>query len=142
MTTIGKMKTGAMIAVMSIGMTAAAPARAFDGEDLLGVIVGLAAIAAINGSLKDDDRGKAHRSYRQHRSRILPEACLRRVETRRGVRDVLGARCLERSGIRTARLPDRCERRIERRHGVRRVFGVRCLQKAGYRIGWDRARRY
>ena len=150
---LGKIRSASMIAIVSLGVTSAAPAQAADTEDILGVIVGLAAIAAIADRAKDDDRGKVHRSYRDNRSIrhynskkrnrfVLPEHCLRRSETRRGLRTVLPVRCLERSGVRTSRLPHRCERRAELRRGVRNVFGARCRQRVGYTVGQRHNRRW
>ncbi len=150
---LGRLNRILAIAILASGTVFAAPAKALDGEEVIGVIIGLAALAAISNELRDDKddevKPKHHRSqerfrdrpyygrdtFRQRGFRVLPEACLRRVETARGHRNVLGIRCLERNGIRTARLPERCERNVLTRRGDRVVFGARCLRNAGYEIG-------
>ena len=152
MNLLGRINKCLAIGLLVSGTVMAAPAKALDGEEVVGVIIGLAALAALSNELNDDKdkavhqhRYKPHGQYRDRqfhgqrtfhrRARVLPDACVRRVETPRGYRNILAARCLERNGIRTARLPDRCERQFYGNRGARYGYGVRCLRNAGFDIG-------
>ncbi|MEM9343339.1 MAG: hypothetical protein AAGA87_09850 [Pseudomonadota bacterium] len=126
---------------LALNPMASAPAQAGDAKDVLGVIVGLAALAAIANEIDNnrDNRARSrvvirNNNHTRHRSRVLPSQCLRTLETDRGFRNVLRARCLERNGVRTARLPDRCERTVQTRRGFGTAFAARCLQRQGFAI--------
>ena len=126
---------------IALNPMASAPAHAGDAKDALGVIIGLAALAAIANEI-DNNRTTRHSGatrnaiiIRNHnRARVLPAQCVRRFDTNQGPRNILRARCLERNGIRTARLPDRCERTIQTRRGFGTGFAARCLQRQGFAI--------
>ena len=129
---------------MALNPMASAPAQAGDTKDAIGIILGLAALAAIANEIDDNRASRHNRASRnsviirnnnqRHRARVLPAQCLRTLETDRGLRNVLRARCLERNGVRTARLPDRCERTIQTRRGFGTGFAARCLQRQGFAI--------
>lgn len=134
--------TSCLAIALALG-TGARPAAALEGEELLGLIIGLGALAAIGNELADrrDERAKPapavpHARYRhaRPRHRALPAACLRTVDTYRGERRVFGARCLARNDVRLARLPDRCRFDIRTNRGFRPVYGSRCLRREGYTV--------
>ncbi len=69
-----------------------------------------------------------------HRDRVLPASCLRVIDTDHGQRRAVGAPCLQRNGVNTARLPDRCEGSVRTPRGRVDAWGARCLTRAGYRF--------
>ena len=135
----------AAICVTAIG---AGPARAgdYDTERALAAILGLAVIGAIIADNKRDDRAVTrNRPYRveprplprrAHRANVLPEQCLRRIETDTGrTARILGQRCMQRHYAYTDSLPDRCERRVYSANGkLRRGWSARCLNRQGYQL--------
>ena len=146
------------ITALSLTFATAAPVQAngFDREDVGKLLIGLAAIAALNVAIQKsnrDDRADEptqtvnHRSSRNNswadlnRSRQrdnarnwdLPRECLRNVETRFGTQRMFGKRCLERNYARVNRLPDRCAVRVYTSNGPRRGFDPLCLREQGFR---------
>jgi hypothetical protein len=69
-----------------------------------------------------------------HRERVLPASCLRVIDTDHGQRRAVGAPCLQRNGVNTARLPDRCEGSVRTPRGRVDAWGAGCLTRAGYRF--------
>ncbi len=146
------------ITALSLTFATAAPVQAngFDREDVGKLLIGLAAIAALNVAIQNnnrDDRADEptqtvnHRSNRNNswadlnrprqrdnaRNRDLPRECLRNVETRFGTQRMFGKRCLERNYARVNRLPDRCAVRVYTSNGPRRGFDPLCLREQGFR---------
>jgi hypothetical protein len=146
------------ITALSLTFASAAPAQAngFDREDVGKMLIGIAAIAALNAAIqsnKRDDRAaersepvqhrtnrsnnswadlNRHRGHDQARNRDLPRECLRSVKTRFGTQRLFGQRCLERNYARVNRLPNRCAVRIYTADGPRRGFDPLCLREQGF----------
>ena len=150
------------ITALSLTFASAAPVQAngFDREDVGKLLIGIAAIAALNAAMENnkrseradaraDDRAQTadHRSNRRAnswadlnrprqrdhaRNRDLPRECLRSVETRFGTQRMFGQRCLERNYPRVDRLPDRCAVRVYSSNGPRRGFDPLCLREQGF----------
>lgn len=147
------------ITALSLTFGTAGPVQAngFDREDVGKLLVGIAAIAALNAAVENnkrseraDDRTQTvdHRSNRHTnswadlnrsrqrahaRNRDLPRECLRSLETRFGTQRMFGQRCLERNYARVNRLPDRCAVRVYTSNGPRRGFDPLCLREQGFR---------
>ena len=144
----------ALAITIALGVVAPRPAQAENGEAIVGVIVGVAALALIAKAIEDnreEEKARAQRATRvdatpnstrinrhgQHsrlynRSRILPDQCFRTIETRSGVRRVFGQRCLQRNGVNTARLPGACAFQVRTQRGIRTVYAGRCLRQNGW----------
>lgn len=114
----------AAVALVAVG---SAPARAGQLTDFEKGLLGLLAVGVIVKLIEDDRR-------RGGNGRVLPASCEFDVHTRDGWRRVLGQRCLEDAGVRTARLPSQCAFEVRTDWGRRTVYGSRCLQNAGWRI--------
>lgn len=151
-----QMMLAGAITLMTMG-SATTQARAMDGQDALGVLIGAVAVGALANSISDtrdegirdvaearDWRrdgsrlyGNGHRPRHDRlgrRGRHLPEACLTTYRGHRGLRAALDRRCLRHKGVRVNRLPDRCERQVRTRRGTRKVYALQCLDRHGYRI--------
>lgn len=162
----------AVALLIALGVGAPKPAQAADGEAIIGVIAGVAAVALIAKAIEDerdeekakskratniyqgprttriyrhdDDRAfhRGHSGTRIHRfnhssriynaGRVLPDRCLRLIETRGGTRRAFGQRCLQRNGVNLARLPNDCAFRLRTDRGTRTFFGGRCLRQRGW----------
>ena len=150
--------------VLAVSLALAATprqAQAANGEEVLGLLAGLAVLAIIANELDDDDekatpkpkkKKQAHyedrsrnkkgyyyenryRDQRQHSARrALPERCLWSNRTNVGPPRVFSARCLRRAGVNIDRLPNRCAFRLDTDRGPRRVYGARCLRRSGWQI--------
>jgi len=107
------------------GLTSVAtPARSDTTEDLMRLLLGIAAIAIVVHAVDD-------RRTPRHISRwVLPDACMETVRVRSRHVDVYNARCLERSGYRS--LPQYCQVPMRTDRGERRSFLAQCLYDAGY----------
>ncbi|MEM9709178.1 MAG: hypothetical protein AAF871_10340 [Pseudomonadota bacterium] len=141
-----------LVPVLATGLafgSAPRPAEAAEAGEVAAIIGALVIAGAVIAS---QNRAEAQTSTRnvtvnssgrpfglRSRNAVLPETCLRRFETRRGVRSFAGARCLERAGINTARLPNDCEVLVRTNRGLREAFRQRCLERDGFRFG-QRAR--
>ncbi len=153
------------ITALSIALTpATAPAESrLEGQEILGLLLGLGALAAIVNEVRDRDEVRpATRTYRapirqsrlpapvyeefwydrqerrknqrfSRHTRLLPSNCIRPDVTLRNSR-VLGDPCLRRFDVQTRRLPEQCRHRVNTRSGWRTVFRVRCLRKSGYEV--------
>lgn len=117
-------------AALVLGPAGARPAQALDEKELLGLLAGVAALAIIKKEL--DDRKDEKRAAA---ARVLPGDCVFRLEDRAGrIRDVLGPRCLQRSGVNLARLPDQCLREVRTTRGWRNAYARPCLERAGWQV--------
>mgnify|MGYP001824587687 FL=1 len=146
------------IAAISLTFASMAPAQAngLDREDIGKLLIGIAAIAALNAAIdnnKRDDRTEARntqtqttnhndrswadlnrsRQYNNNRGRVLPRECLRTVDTRFGVQRMFDRRCLNRNYDRVNRLPDRCAVRVYTTNGPRSGYDPLCLREQGFR---------
>ncbi|MEO1789968.1 MAG: hypothetical protein AAFR34_09705 [Pseudomonadota bacterium] len=144
----------ALALAIALGVAAPRPAQAENGEAIVGVIVGVAALALIAKAIEDnreEEKARTQRATRFHatpnvtrqhrhghqsriynRARILPDQCFRTIETRSGVRQVFGQRCLQRNGVNTARLPGACAYQVRTQRGIRTVYAGRCLRQNGW----------
>ncbi len=130
---------------------AATPSQAADAGDVLGAVVGIAALAAIansidngrNDNLRETNRGQidffnGKRGVRgvPHRrnARVLPSRCLRVLDGQRRNTIVFPERCLNRNGVSDRALPLRCERQVRTSRGRLDVFGARCLANHGWQL--------
>ena len=145
------------LTALSLTFATAAPAQAqgFDREDVGKLLIGIAAIAALNVAIQSNNRDDStpatqarnnrnnswadlnrprHRNdTRNARNRDLPRTCLRGIETRFGTQRMFVQRCLERNDVRVNRLPNRCAVRVISTNGPRRGFDPLCLREAGFR---------
>lgn len=66
----------------------------------------------------------------------LPAECLKRIETRNGMRRIFAKRCLQRNYHWVNRLPKECRVRVRDRAGHKRNrgFAAWCLKRHGYRL--------
>lgn len=135
---------------IALSPVSAMPAKATDAGDLIGAVLGIAAIAAIANEVRDDRSGRDtpasrragskpawrhdDRRHERHRARVLPGECLRVTEGRRDDRIVFPEQCLNRAGIRDRDLPGRCETRLRTRSGRLDVYRARCLADAGWSL--------
>ena len=152
------------VTAASLALASPAQAGGLDREDVGKLLIGLAAIAALNAAIEnhgskarpglptrahdrsrhnipDAQRGDAGRWAdlgRQTNRRVIPHDCLRRVETRFGTQRMFGRRCLERNYTYVDSLPNRCAVRVYTSNGPRRGFDPLCLREQGYRT--DRRR--
>lgn len=149
------------ITALSLTLATTTPARAngFDREDVGKLLIGIAAIAALNAAVESnrrEDRAAEpaapaqHRTHRDNswsdlsrdrqrdhaRNGNLPRECLRSVETRFGTQRLFARRCLERNYARVNRLPERCAVRIYTTNGPRSGFDPHCLREQGFRATW------
>jgi|TARA_B110000503_G_C6788301_1_gene266176 hypothetical protein len=131
---------------LTLGMTSLAPTPAqanMSNEQAWGALLGLLIVGAAIHENRDSRPEPApvvterpNVTQRPNRN-MLPEQCLRRIETRRGetVR-MFGRRCMRNNYRGFNRLPDHCERTVRTDNGRRSGFVPRCLRQAGYR--WNR----
>ncbi len=143
--------------IIALSLTLATPLQAggLDRDDVGKLILGIAAIAALNAALENrrEDRSttqvrdrdmraprvspnNANRwsdLNRQTNRRVIPHACLRNIETRFGTQRMFGLRCLERNYNHVNSLPDRCAVRVYTNNGPRRGYDPLCLREQGYR---------
>ncbi len=148
--------TAVTATALALGPVATAPASAADTKDVLGALLGIAALAAIAHEVKEnkaernrttrrvynDDGyyyggdGYRDRSWdrRDRQAKVLPGECLRVLDNGRHDGIVFPARCLSRNGVRTRELPDRCETQVRTREGRIDVYRARCLADAGWTL--------
>lgn len=130
-------------------------ANGLDREEVGKILIGLAAIVALNAAIKNNNRRDEmtapavtpvqrgiHRDNdwaalsRQHGSndrRTVPSACLQTVDTRFATQRLYGQHCLERNYRHVNSLPERCAVRFYTSAGPVRGFDPLCLQEHGYR---------
>lgn len=146
------------ITALSLTFASATPTYAdgMDREDIGKLLIGLAAIAALNAALENNNRREernaptpqpAHRGInrnndwsglnRQHQNSnarwVIPHQCLQTVDTRFGAQRLFGQRCLERNYRQVDRLPDRCVVRLYTTNGPVSGYDPQCLRDQGYR---------
>lgn len=152
--------------VTAVSLTLASPAQAgnLDRDDVGKLLFGIAAIAALNSIIENNERRSTARAAapkqqstqvhdrsweRRHaptdhgqrwsnlsgrsNARIVPFACLRRVETRFGNPRIFTKRCLDRNYRHAANLPRRCAVRLYSNNGPVSGFDPACLRQQGYR---------
>lgn len=152
----------AIVVTSAIAITgfSAAPARA--GQDdvnkALAALAGLAVLGVVIHNVREDDkkskprvidrrygpddrfreevrRGEKPRPLpRRANRKLLPQQCLRSVETREGRMHVFGQRCLERNYRFADSLPRKCEQKFRTDRGKRMGYGARCLSRRGYAL--------
>lgn len=152
----------ATIAAVAIAITgfSAVPARA--GNDDLGkalaALAGLAVLGVVIKNARDDDKRQSHPPRNDvyghgygsgrddfdgvrprplpHRAnqKLLPQQCLRSVNSWEGRQRVFGQRCLERNYNFTQRLPRECLRRFQTDRGRGIGYEARCLSHYGYEL--------
>lgn len=130
-------KLTAAIAAAAVALTSmiATPAAAISDEDALKLLLGALAVGVIVQNLNDNNNRRApSRSHYSPRGRVIPGECVFDIRTRRGPKEVVGERCVARSGFR-AELPSACAIDIRGDRRDRTVYGVNCLRERGFRIG-------
>lgn len=146
------------ITALSLTFATAAPVNAngLDRDDVGKIVFGLAALAVLNAAIQNNraddinstavhqpaqrgvDRNQSWSNLNRPRQRghphnaVLPQECLRDVETRYGTQRLFVQRCLERNHIQVNRLPDRCAVRLFTTNGPRNGFDPLCLREQGY----------
>lgn len=144
------MRKQSIIAVVSAAMllTSGAPAFAAEkeGEQLGRILFGLAAVAAVSHILQQQERATPtaptrqrqgrpatrNQSTRVDRTKIIPQSCLRTVETRFGDYRMYGARCMTRNFAFASRLPAQCQVQVYTASGQRSGYDPLCLREDGY----------
>ncbi|MCB2128364.1 MAG: hypothetical protein KDE03_04635 [Rhodobacteraceae bacterium] len=130
-----------MTAGLSLVLTLAAPAQAFDNtqSNALSLLLGAATIGLILNDAKkgtSDNRryGDDQRYHAGRNHRVLPLQCAFPLSDRKGRRsDVLSERCLAGYGL-DRRLPQSCAFDIRDRRGRLTVYDAKCLTRSGYKI--------
>ena len=152
----------AIIVTSAIAITgfSAAPARA--GQDdmtkALAALAGLAVLGVVIHKVREDNKKRKPRVIdrrygpedrlredvrrgveprplpRRVNRKLLPQQCLRSVESREGRMRVFGQRCLERNYRFTDSLPRKCEQKFRTDRGKRVGYGARCLSRKGYAL--------
>jgi hypothetical protein len=141
--------------VLALSPVATVPAKAAETRDIIGAIIGIAAIGAIAHQISKNrkeqrgqpDRRKTYDDRRQWRhddrrghgngyrqARVLPGQCLRVLDGGRQDGIVFPERCLWQSGVRRDRLPRHCETQIQTYRGPVDVYPARCLARAGWTL--------
>ena len=145
------------ITALSLSLATPVQAGGLDREEVGKLLIGLAAIAALNAALenrrdnrRNDQAAPVHDRdmraprvtpnhndwaglSRQTSRRVLPSACLQNIETRFGTQRMFGRRCLERNYDHASSLPERCAVQVYTNDGPRRGFDPFCLRDQGYR---------
>jgi len=140
---------------LALSPVASVPARAADTRDIVGAIIGIAAIGAIAHQINknrkeqrgqpdrrktyDDGRHWRHddrRGYGRDRrdARVLPGQCLRILDGGRHDGIVFPESCLRQSGVHYGQLPRHCETQIRTYRGTVDVYPARCLARAGWTL--------
>lgn len=144
----------ALAAALTLGGGAATPARAAEGEQILGLLLGLGTLYAIGRALEDSQASAASRapvlpetirpgpSFRHDPAttwlRSRPEDCLARFDTRQGTLRGYGAECLARADVRVDRLPRNCAIRAHIGNRPRTIYAARCLELEGIDLAQGR----
>ncbi len=129
-----KLISTVVAAALALSTMIATPAAAISTDEAraLRIILGIAAVGLIIKEIEDNNNDR-NRPTHSSRSRAIPVQCVFEVRTKRGWRDVVGQRCVERSGYRRD-LPAACGFEIRGDHGRRTVYGVECLRDRGVRV--------
>lgn len=138
-TMIMKTLTAGVLAA-SLAITSLSPTQASAGlsDDEVAGLLTLLFLGAVIHNNRNNDPAPVPQPVRPRADdnwRVLPLACLQRIENRRGqtVR-FFGQRCLTRSYNYVSRLPQACHIQFRTENGQRRQgFSARCLRDAGFR---------
>ncbi|MBE0414310.1 hypothetical protein [Yoonia sp.] len=150
----------AALTALSLTFATVSPAQAqgISREEAGKLLIGLAAIAALNAALENrkpkpqppaaqvnnrpdwapqGHRGNDWSSLQQKEKQkkghnALPATCLQDVENRFGSQRMFVQRCLERNYRHVDRLPARCAVRVYTNNGPREGFDPLCLRQAGF----------
>jgi hypothetical protein len=138
------------------------PARADNTKEVLGLILGIAAVYAIGRtiqqsntdasapvtrrivpeairpdavmtSIRPQPRRSVPWSEREFR-REVPSECLYRFDTQNGPVDGLGAECLANTMHRADRLPGECVVTTRIGRADRRIYSANCLERRGWKL--------
>lgn len=127
---------GLMALSLTVTPIAAAPAHA-DGRDVVEALVGIAALLVIVDKLDGDNdkqtSNKVYRTTKTHKAHRLPRGCVRQVQVKGKIRNVVLDRCLDRHGFHR-HLPQSCEMPRVSRHFGTEAYRVGCLTDRGYRV--------
>jgi len=116
------------LAIAAAAMSVSAkPARALETEQLLGLLLGAAAVALIVRSYSSNEQPPADTRYA---GRTLPAHCQETIRVSGVEFEVYNSGCLQRAGM--TRLPEYCERTIQTNRGPHRIHDKSCLLQAGY----------
>ncbi|MEM7520868.1 MAG: hypothetical protein AAF307_07500 [Pseudomonadota bacterium] len=145
--------TAASLLLTAIGAAPAAADR-YKTERALAALLGLAVVGAIvHENRKDKDKTRrinTHRPktvntppvYHPHprplpdraNRKLLPQRCLRSIDTHNGRARFFGQRCLNQHFRFAHRLPRACNYVFRTHRGDRRGYEARCLRDRGYRL--------
>lgn len=139
------------IAALSLTLASATPSYALDREEVGKLLIGLAAIAALNAAIENNNRRDEQkdtpvqrgidrsndwaglgRGNSSHSQSVVPYVCLQTIETRFGAYRLFGERCLERNYRYVNSLPERCAVRLYTANGPARGYDPLCLRDEGY----------
>jgi hypothetical protein len=81
--------------------------------------------------------GRNANDNRASQRKWLPGRCVKKLNVKGGVRDVMPRYCLKTSKVRVESLPSKCIRHWKGKNGHKRGYALRCLQRDGYRIRWN-----
>ncbi|MGI1661996.1 hypothetical protein ACRDNQ_07135 [Palleronia sp. KMU-117] len=156
-----------LISILAAGLfatTPAAPARA-EAQDLAGVVAGVVALGLIARAINQRNEAaraaapevardntltrdawrpwttEARNETGRSQARLLPEACLVRVNGGGPDQFAYERQCLTRTYAHRNALPAHCEWKTRTDRGWRSVYGERCLAREGYRAEDRWARR-
>ena len=129
-----------MSATLAATSFTATPARA--DEDVFKVLGGLVVLGVIANQIEKRNERKAAQqrarsqaihtprhapSIKTSRIKRAPSRCVREQWTHRGIREVYGARCMQRHA--NAQLPQNCLRQNQTNSGPRYFYAPRCLRQ-------------
>jgi hypothetical protein len=136
-------------AALALSPVGAPPAQAIEGEQLLGILLGIGTIYVIGKAIDDSRTTSTPRSRssatgkppqmapeprRNDHHRTLPGRCLNTFDTWHGRIRGFGEECLERTMARASRLPDNCAIRTRVGTRDRTIYSARCLQLEGWQV--------
>lgn len=145
------------VAALTLTFASVTPsyANGLDREEVGKLLIGLAAIAALNaaiennnrrddmtapvvtpvqrGTNRDNDWSELNRQHSNNSRRTVPYQCLQTVQTRFGTQRLFGQHCLQRSYRHVNSLPERCVVQLYTFDGPVRGYDPLCLQDQGYR---------
>lgn len=139
-----KLTAAVAAAAIAISGMFATPAAALDQDETLRLLLGALAVGVLVKELNDKNKDELRANQVDRRSqhvssryRTIPSECVFEVRTRRGWRDVVGKRCVERSSFR-GQLPAACAFEVRGERRDRTVYSVNCLRDRGLKVGANR----